>query len=99
MIRIEMIDLFGERIVQEISESKSSRKPTQPKGFAWTPGTGPVGETCKTCEHAVGAGQTARTYYKCALMRHHWTAGPGTDIRLRSPACKYWGKEAPSDRC
>ena len=92
MQRIEWVDLFGVKCVEEISEAK--RKPTQPKGYAATPGTGPEGETCKTCEHAVRvSGNTANTYRKCALMREHWTGGPGSDILFRSPACRHWERE------
>jgi len=91
MERREVIDLFGDMVVLEISEAK--RKPTVPKGYAAIPGTGPTGERCKTCEHAVGTGHSVRTYYKCELMKQKWTSGPGTDILLRSPACRHWGKE------
>lgn len=52
-------------------------------------GSGPDGETCKTCRH-VFRNKMAKTYYKCDLMREYWTGGAGTDIRLRWPACKYW---------
>lgn len=92
MERREVIDLFGETVVLEISEAKG-RKPTKPNGYAALPGTGPEGERCRTCEHAVGTGNCSRTYYKCALMRTKWTSGPGTDILLRSPACRHWEKE------
>lgn len=61
-------------------------------GYAARPETGPAGETCKSCRHAqpheTGAG---RRYWKCALVKR--THGPGTDIALRSPACRKW--EAP----
>lgn len=92
MERREVIDLFGETVVIEISEAKG-RKPTKPNGYAAPPGTGPDGEKCKSCHHAVGTGHCARTYYKCKLMEPNWTGGPGTDILLRSPACRLWEKE------
>lgn len=88
MIRIETVNLWGEKCVIQISEAK--RKPTEPKGYAGLPGTGPAGETCKTCRHKAAPGDTARVYWKCRLMRAHWTGGPGTDIRMRSPACSKW---------
>lgn len=91
MERIESIDLFGETVVTEVSDAK--RKPTERKGYASIPGTGPKGETCKTCEHAIGTGNCSKVYYKCRLMKTHWTGGPGTDILLRSPACRHWEKE------
>lgn len=89
MKTIHMTNLFGEPVVLRVSEAR--RKPTEPKGYAALPGTGPEGETCKTCRHKFGAGNShARTYWKCELMRAHWTGGPGTDIRMRSPACRRW---------
>lgn len=30
---------------------------------------------------------------ECALMRDHWTGGPGSDILFRSPACRHWEME------
>jgi hypothetical protein len=86
--RIESTDLFGETVVTEF------RKTPAPKGYAAPPGTGPSGESCKTCGHAVGTGHFGcRTYYKCELLKAHWTGGPGTDIALKSPACRRWEKE------
>ena len=87
MERREVIDLFGETVVLEFSEAK--RKPTVPKGYASAPGTGPKDEACGTCAHARRFGR----YAKCHLLRLHWTGGPGTDIKLRSPACRQWEKE------
>jgi hypothetical protein len=94
MERREVIDLFGETVILEISESKAVRKPTRPNGYAAPPGTGPQGETCKSCAHSVRVNQnTAGTYRKCALMRANWTGGPGSDILFRSPACRHWERE------
>lgn len=66
-----------------------TRKPTLPKGYAALPGTGPAGETCRTCRHKSPTGFNAR-YYKCYLVRHRWTHGISTDIRVRWPACSKW---------
>lgn len=52
-------------------------------------GTGPKGETCRTCEHCT-ISQHAKRYYKCGLMKHLWTRGSATDIRVRWPACSEW---------
>ncbi|CFB63117.1 hypothetical protein LMG16407_03192 [Pandoraea apista] len=88
MIRVESTDLFGERVVTEF------RKTPAPKGYAATPGSGPQSETCKSCEHSVGTGRCGgRTYWKCELLRPFWTGGAGSDILLRSPACKHWQAE------
>jgi hypothetical protein len=90
MKTVQVTNLFGEPVELRISEAR--RKPTEPKGYASLPGAGPQGETCKTCRHKRDLGSTARTYWKCELMRAHWTGGPGTDIRMRSPACRRWEK-------
>lgn len=64
------------------------------KGHAWTPGTGPEGETCGGCKHYTRTTTGARnTFRKCELMRAHWTHGPGSDIRAKDPACREWKKD------
>jgi hypothetical protein len=66
--------------------------PPKPKhrvgGYAHAPGTGPLGETCRQCKHATNHPWHDRNYYKCDLVKP--THGPGTDIRLKSPACWAW---------
>jgi len=76
--------LFGE----ELTEQPAPKSPKK-TGHAWTPGTGPKGETCQSCAHYVRR-QWDKVYLKCGLMREHWTQGPGTDIRARDAACKKW---------
>jgi len=61
-------------------------------GYAADPGTGPEGETCKSCKFKTKKPWTEGHYLKCLLMREHWTGGAGTDIKARSPACRYWEK-------
>lgn len=61
-----------------------------PRGYAAKPGSGPAGETCRTCQHSCPIRHHDRNYWKCAHLRPNWTHGPGTDIRLKSPACTYW---------
>ena len=84
MKRVEAVNIFGEPIVLEVSTAR--RKPTVKRGYAALPGTGPAGETCKTCRHAKRFGG----YSKCGLQRNAWTGGEGTDILLKSPACRRW---------
>jgi len=60
-------------------------------GYAAPPGTGPAGETCKTCAHITHK-RMAKAYIKCGLMMAVWTGGPGTDIKAGSPACAKWEK-------
>lgn len=58
-------------------------------GYAAPPGSGPTGETCRTCKHLVHK-RMAGTYLKCELMRSVWTGGGGTDVKAKSPACSQW---------
>jgi len=57
------------------------------KGYFTRPGSGPEGETCRSCANVV-AHHYSRTFYKCALVTP--THGAATDIRLRWPACSGW---------
>jgi hypothetical protein len=72
-----------------INGTGKKRKPTEPKGYATAPGTGPDGKTCRDCKHKHTMSNTgAKSWIKCDLMREYWTHGPGTDIRASSPACR-----------
>jgi hypothetical protein len=84
------LDLFGEVARPEVS---AREKRYQPKGYAGQPGRGPAGETCKSCAHCyLQVTRAGKRFYKCDLITA--TAGPGTDIRLKSPACQFWeGRE------
>ena len=59
------------------------------RGHAWKPGTGPSGETCKTCKHYT-VKMMSKAYRKCGLMRANWTGGAATDIKASDPACVKW---------
>ena len=65
------------------------KKPRTPRGYAALPGTGPDGETCKSCEHIVRLAY-GKVYRKCGLMEHIWTGGPRSDILAGAPACRRW---------
>lgn len=84
-------DLFGDPItgVDPVPPGTQSRRKTVPRGYAAPPGSGPKGETCKTCVHYSGK-RLAKIYRKCGLMQKVWTGGPGTDILARSPACYHF---------
>lgn len=77
-----MKDLFGNEL------PKIGLVDTSSKGYAAAPGTGPSGETCKTCKHLFRL-RYAKTYLKCAKARKV-TRGPGTDIRAGAKACACW---------
>ena len=59
------------------------------RAYAAPPGSGPVGERCKTCMH-YAAREWDKRYLKCGLMRAYWTKGTGTDIKASSAACAKW---------
>lgn len=61
----------------------------EPRGYAAPPGTGPEGETCRSCKHYVVV-RYAKTYPKCNLMRRAWTGGRATDILVSAAACRLW---------
>lgn len=82
-------DLFNLDRALTPAERRRLRGGRPPKGYAAPPGSGPAGETCKTCHHLVRR-EKARTYLKCALMERGWTNGAGTDVRASSPACSRW---------
>jgi hypothetical protein len=79
-----MTDLFG---------ATGTSYGGNPDAYAAPPGSGPAGMTCKDCKHAEGHGRS-RTYWKCVLVRS--TNGAATDIRLRTPACRFFEPEPDS---
>jgi hypothetical protein len=85
---VELInDLFGEVPPSPAKVSTAG----QAHGYAASPGTGPKGETCGSCQHLYRK-RMAKTYLKCALMSAMWTGGHGTDVLARSPACVMWAQ-------
>ena len=91
-----MSDLLGRPIIPDgpamtLKERRKlkGRAKEVARGYPSPPGTGPAGETCKTCAHAVAV-RMSKTYWKCARIRDRWTGGRGTDILVGSPACRGW---------
>ncbi len=87
-------DLFGEAIVEN-PRPIIRRGGGWKGGYAAMPGSGPAGETCRTCVNRVHASGGSRNYQKCLLMkfaggRQFWTSGPGSDIKAKTPACRHW---------
>jgi hypothetical protein len=64
----------------------------QPKGYAFPPGTGPRGETCRTGKNKLSVRVGNRRVPKCQLAQLNWTHSRRTDILVSSPACQYWEK-------
>lgn len=93
-------NLFGELITQAEAEGVDStfvapsgkRIKTRPNGYPARPGTGPEGETCRSCAHYARVNTGCNIYRKCGVIMHRWTAGPGTDIKASSLACSFWEK-------
>lgn len=81
---MQFVNIFGEP-VKPPSKMEGKRK-----GYAARPGTGPQGETCRTCKHKVTVGLASKSIVKCGLMRPVWTHGYGTDILASWPACAKW---------
>jgi hypothetical protein len=50
-------------------------------------GPGPDGMTCGDCHHLTRV-RLSKTYLKCG--RQTITRGPGTDIRAKDPACRFF---------
>lgn len=92
-----MKDLFGNEITIEearaiVRHGKKRRSYGKPNGYAGQPGRGSQGEFCRTCAHAwCRETGSDKRFWKCDLIAP--TRGPGTDIRLKSPACQFWKKK------
>jgi hypothetical protein len=84
-------NLFGETQTDPVLIKLDRRHPD-------IAGTGPQGETCGTCEHLARIEYHNRTYRKCEKMRGRWTHGPGTDVRAKDPACRWWQKSLDGHR-
>lgn len=74
------VDLFGEPVRDKTRLSWGA--------YPFKPGSGPKGETCRTCDNATCKEHHGKRYWKCSLVVP--TFGPGTDIRLKTPACRAW---------
>lgn len=84
-MRVEkFINLFGEEETVYVYEAG------KPHGYASTPGRGPAGQTCRTCEHRVKLSAGNKTFYKCGKNRHNWGSSIASDIVLKTPACNLW---------
>lgn len=73
-----------------VTVPKRGKHYVQPRGYAARPGTGPEGETCKTCRHSCHGGTGQRRYPKCELTRACHTSSRRSDILMSAPACEKW---------
>src|SRR5262245_39254768 len=56
------------------------------RAHPYQPGSGPARQSCGTCEKLRESSGYRRKYFKCSVMRAHWTRGPGSDIRKKDLA-------------
>lgn len=82
-----MADQFELMVLPE--PALKARRLSNKRGHAAAPGSGPAGETCKTCGHLVRI-KMSGSYLKCGVMEIYWTGGPGTDVRAGDAACRRW---------
>jgi hypothetical protein len=59
------------------------------RAHPYPPGSGPPGQSCGTCAKLCSR-TFKKTYFKCHVLMRFWTAGRGTDIRKKDPACMSW---------
>lgn len=96
----KIINLFGELVDDtpvETSTKGKAKRSNAAKGYPANPGSGPQGETCRTCQHSTCVPYRSRNYWKCGLLKAHWTRGLGSDIRLKSPACSLFAPKLNSE--
>ncbi len=84
-----MRDMFGREITEDQARKIAKRKDPTPAGYAAPPGTGPHGESCKSCANLFRNRQ-GKVYLKCKLMEYKWTGGRKTDVLASAPACREW---------
>jgi hypothetical protein len=82
------LDLFGMPVQKPQKLMSDYAHPAKP-------GTGPAGETCGNCAHCFRR-RRGRSYYKCEKIRKNWTFGPGSDLRLKDPACLFFKQRLES---
>lgn len=73
------LDLFG----QPVRRLKGN-------GYAGSPGKGPHGETCYTCNHVRRRELSKRNVYKCGHQLGRISGCDATDIACGAPACEHW---------
>ncbi len=84
-----MRSLFGDEI-PDVPDGASRRTD---QAHAAPVGSGPAGRTCGECGHRRRVEYHDKVYQKCYLMTELWTHGPGSDIRCKDAACRYYVSE------
>lgn len=86
------LTLFG-----PMERERRTGRPISRRCTAARSGTGPEGETCRTCRHFVRLQYRNGLYFKCGKVKHLWTHGEATDIRAGWAACSEWEEIVPDD--
>ncbi len=81
----ENADLFGPAPRQVV---KSGARVT---GYAANPGSGPAGETCKSCDHKQTVRLASKSVLKCGIG--YQSGCSATDIKASAPACRLWERK------
>lgn len=90
MTALIQTDLFGNRVLPD-APHRRKRGTGIPNGFPKPAGSGPAGKKCKDCANIRRVmAPSGNTFFKCALIRHKWTRGYGTDIRYHARACSLY---------
>lgn len=86
MSQLELFDVaeIGERKLLPPAAQAASRCRATPAPI----GSGPAGQSCRSCSHYTRVRHHDQTFRKCELMRGDWTHGPGTDIKASYAACR-----------
>lgn len=85
-----MRDMFGNEVTVDEARRLMKNGAGQKRGYAAPPGTGPQGETCRSCLNYRSVNGGSKSFPKCWLIRAMWTSGYGTDILAKAPACRKW---------
>ena len=87
---MQNLDLFGNAVSSAVLNKDPAKITGTRRQARASDLPGPDGEKCRTCLHAYGIQNGKKTYFKCAIARRAPSKGPGTDIRLKDPACARW---------
>ena len=89
-----MKDLFGVEVSDvdppKVGGNRAIKRP-------FPTGMGPQGATCRSCRHCTAVEHHDKRYYKCAVVRDHWSHGPGTDVKLKDWACRSYDNTGASN--
>lgn len=83
------LDLFGQAVLPVPPAALRKRKSPTPSPI----GSGPPGETCRSCRYRYRRDGGSKSFFKCAWIPA--TNGAGTDIKLKWASCAQWDPRWP----